>query len=1285
MRMEQYLTFTVHALWEVIVNGDSVSPVASASTSADGHIPTKTAEQKLARKNKLKAKSTRMLAIPNEHLLKFHVCKDAKSLWEAIQNRFQKLIIQLEIHGEVISQEDANMKLLRNLPLAWNNIALIMRNKSDLDILSMDDLYNNLKDQASTGSYADNVMFSFFSNQSNALLLDNKDLEQINTDDLEEIDLKWQVAMLTMRVKSRESDRDDNQVNDMFKKGVGYHAVPPPYTGNYMPPRADLSFAGLDNSVFKSKVSETITSVPKIETNESKTNKDSLEKDKTVRSSAPLIEEYKSNSEDENMFKPKQGKMTGPKEIRPVWDNTTRVNHQNKLTHPHPKRNCVPATDLTQSRQVPVNAAKQSSHRAATSVSVARRVNTDASRPNVNNALPTTYSYFKAQSLKNAKGGKTTGKGTKANIDAGQDGKKTVTGPQYVLLPLLTSDSQGPKSLEDEVADDAGKKSNEVPRKENGVQDPAKEVTKMIKRRILEIKKMPLENNLNKNLKDCLIQEEKEHKGMSLKIYLCTFGGLIPVNAATLLNADLPTDPLIPDLEDTTDLQDTGIFSGAYDDEVEGAVADFNNLELTTFVSLVPTTRIHKDHPKEKIIGDLLSAPQKPKKVIQALTDPSWLEAMQDELLQFRLQKMDVKSAFLYDIIEERVYACQPLGFEDPHFPNKVYKVEKALYGFHQAPRACQDKYVADILKKFDFSLVNTTSTTIETNKALLKDEKAKDVDVHLYRSMIGSLMYLTTSRHNAIFVISSHTKKVFVNMNREGKDFSGKVTPLYETMMVQAPEDMGEGVPTTYNDPLPRDKDIMQLNELMILCTNLLKQVFDLEEAKTAQAKKIASLKKRVKKLEQKRKSRTSRLKRLRKERMIDNIDQDVEITLVDDTQGRMNEEDMFRVNDLDGDEVVVDVSASEKIEQSVKVIEKEVNTVDPVTTVGEVTTAGIEVTTAATTSQISKDELTLAQTLMKIKAAKPKATITIATTVTAVGTRPKEKWIVMQEPSETPLPKPMISSQKSSQAKDKGKGKGKMMQAELEEEERIARQEKEETKIALIESWDNTQAMMDADYELAERLQEEEREELSIEEKSRSKPPIKAQKRNQMCNYLKNMANYKHNQLKNKSFKEIQMLFNNTMKWIEAFFPMDTELVNDSDKAVEGSEKAKKGCSKRAAGKLEQGDVKRQRIEEENKFAKLKRCLEIIPEDDDYVTIEANPLSSKSPTIVDYKIYKEKRKCYFKIIRADGNSQNYLTFERCLRTSTEKTWKFCGVLSKKDLKRQSQLMTWTICYFKL
>nr|GEZ07762.1 hypothetical protein [Tanacetum cinerariifolium] len=210
---------------EVIVNGDSVTAVASAST--EDPIPPKTSKQKLARKNKLKEKSTLVLAIPNEHLLKFHACKDAKSLWKEIKNkfggneeskkmqkiilkqnyenfdatsqeglnktydRFQKLISQLEIHDEVISQEDANLKLLRNNTSSTNETVNTGHNISAA----------RSKDQASTASYVDDVMFSLFSNQSNAPHLDNKDLEHIDTDNLEEMDLKWQVSMLNMRVK----------------------------------------------------------------------------------------------------------------------------------------------------------------------------------------------------------------------------------------------------------------------------------------------------------------------------------------------------------------------------------------------------------------------------------------------------------------------------------------------------------------------------------------------------------------------------------------------------------------------------------------------------------------------------------------------------------------------------------------------------------------------------------------------------------------------------------------------------------------------------------------------------------------------------------------------------------------------------------------------------------------------------------------------------------------------------------------------------------------------------
>ncbi|GKA83512.1 ribonuclease H-like domain-containing protein [Tanacetum coccineum] len=208
MRMKQYLTHTDYALWEVIVNGDAPA-IASASAGTKGPIPPKTAEQKLARKNELKAKSTLLLAIPDEHLLMFHGIKDAKTLWEAIKarsegldktyDRFKKLISQLKIHGEVISQEDANLKLLRS--------------QSSSSANSQNVAFVSSKNTSSTNEAVNTAHEVSTAN--------NENLEQIDTDDLEEMDLKWQVAMLTMRVK-RFLKKTGRNLNFNAKEIVGF-------------------------------------------------------------------------------------------------------------------------------------------------------------------------------------------------------------------------------------------------------------------------------------------------------------------------------------------------------------------------------------------------------------------------------------------------------------------------------------------------------------------------------------------------------------------------------------------------------------------------------------------------------------------------------------------------------------------------------------------------------------------------------------------------------------------------------------------------------------------------------------------------------------------------------------------------------------------------------------------------------------------------------------------------------------------------------------------------------
>nr|GEW56957.1 hypothetical protein [Tanacetum cinerariifolium] len=947
MRIEKYLTHTNYALLELIMNSDAPASIASVSGGVEAALHLKTTEQKIARRNELKAKSTLLLAIPDEHLLRFHGIKDAKTLWEAIKTRFQKLISQLEIHGEVISQEDANLKLLRSLPPAWNTHTLIMRNKSDLDMLSIDDLYKNLKvyeaeikgqsnsslnsqnvafvssnntsntneavniahdvfaassqGQAFASTYDDDAMFSFFANQSNSPQLDNEDLEQIDTDDLEEMDLKCsQLNERDLNNKSdvfesasdssiNESEEDNNQANDRYKAGEGYHAVPPPYTGNFMPLRPDMSFVGLDDSVFKSAISETVTSIHETKTSASKTSKE---------------RKYVINNE---------GKATGQRKVRPVWNNAQRVNHQNfsnNLTHPHPRRSFVPTAIITNLGKVPVNTAKQSSPRAVASTSTPRYVNTVVARPTMNE-IDGGFVAFGGS----PKGGKISGKGgltclfAKATIDEsnlwhrilGHINFKTmnklvmrnlvrVNTACYVQNRVLGTKPHNKTPYELLISrlpnldfirpfgclvtilntlDHLGKFKGKV--------DEGFLVGYFVNRRgpewLFDIdlltKSMNYEPVTTGN-------QTNDATGIEINVNAGQPGQEKTSDHEYILLPFMPShSPLSSSIQSSNDKDadeapskgdegETGIFNDAYDDREVGAKVDINNLELSTVISPIPSTRVHKDHPKEQIIGDLNLATQT-RRVINffeekamTLVDLSngkrairtkWVfRNKKDERgivvrNKARLVAQDgCKECLFVWKIEEEVFVCQPLGFEDPYFPDKVYKVEKALYGLHQAPRAwyetlstyllengfrrgtidktlfikkdkdnillvqvyvddiifgstkkslcnefkqmmhkrfqissmeeltlflglqvkqnddeifiTQDKYMANILKKFDFTTVKTASTPMEPNKALIKDAEAEDVDVHLYILMIGSLMYLTASRPDIMFAV---------------------------------------------------------------------------------------------------------------------------------------------------------------------------------------------------------------------------------------------------------------------------------------------------------------------------------------------------------------------------------------------------------------------------------------------------------------------------------------------------------------------------------------------------
>ncbi|GJR39895.1 ribonuclease H-like domain-containing protein [Tanacetum coccineum] len=915
---------------------------------------------------------------------------------------------------------------LRDLPSSWNNVALIMRNKDGIDDLDIDDLYNNLKvfeadikgssgsslnsqnvaflsaedtsssnevntangvsitsghnsqGQASSSSYIDDLMFSFFANQSNSPQLDNEDIEQIDHDDLEEMDLKWQVAMLSMRVKrfykktrrklifngkeicliktrmnaltviegailqgnveqqeikgtriemhgigagttpeglyqwrplmhcqlsakdktglgygdqlnendssgselfnsvfdSRSSDGDDNQTNDRFKKDNGYHVVPPPLTRNYMPPLADLSFAGLDDSVYRPIGNKTSASVSQVEVNITPPSDASVEMPRveSVRPSGVIIEDWVSNDEDifqsndlqatdkpsfkrieftnarNESVKPKQadkpriitqnpkvdrrdwngqmtqklglgfgftkkacfvcgsynhlikghviflkakakkfflkniGKNTGQREIRPVWNSAQRINHQNKF---------VPSAVLTRFGRVPVSAAKQSSLRATTSTSTFRPVNTATHTNRVNVSKLKTNAFHKSHSPIRRSFYKSTAPNTRISNEkvntvrvngvntAGQTAVSAVKGNGVTAVKASAGCVWRPKmtDLNNVSKDNSG---SWVSKRGN-----------------------PQQALKNKGIFDSGCSRHMTRNKDFLTNYQDIDGGFVAF-----------------------DDEDLDTYNSPFADQVMGAEADFNNMEPSTVV--------------------------KPTKIAQALDDESWVEAMQEELLQFKIQKVwtlvdspygkkvigtkwvyrnkkdergivvknkarlvaqgykqeegiDYDEVFapvarieairlflayafscqeyddfldgceisssdewrgnercLYDIIfaSTNPTSCETFAKEmSSTFKMSMMGQMSFFLGLQvsQNPRGIfinQSKYALEILKKYGLDSSTSVDTPMVEKMKLDEDRQGKLVDPTRFHRMVGSLMYLSASRPDIVFVV---------------------------------------------------------------------------------------------------------------------------------------------------------------------------------------------------------------------------------------------------------------------------------------------------------------------------------------------------------------------------------------------------------------------------------------------------------------------------------------------------------------------------------------------------
>ncbi|GKD87382.1 putative ribonuclease H-like domain-containing protein [Tanacetum coccineum] len=376
------------------------------------------------------------------------------------------------------------------------------------------------------------------------------------------------------------------------------------------------------------------------------------------------------------------------------------------------------------------------------------------------------------------------------NIVAGQAEKKIETEQEYILIPFYTTDpliSQGPKDSEKDV----GMKPTEV--NESGASDKGEEDeqdTTSEFERLLQQKKLTNSTNSFNIV------------GTPVSAAGPTFTNddpSSPVNVAEASNAfedhlferfsAFKNSFALPHVPNVFSIDDTRIFGNAYDDEDVVAEADINNLETTMNVNPIPTTRIDKDHPKDQITGDLNSAIQTRRmtkiydehamveKALYGLHQAprAWYETLSTYLIENRFRRGTIdKTLFIKkdkgDILLVQVYVddiifrftkkslCDEFeGLMHKRFQMSSIGELTFFLGLQVKQKEdgifiSQDKYVAEILKKFDFATMKTASTLIETNKALVKDEEAEAIDVHLYRSMIRLLMYLTASRPDIMF-----------------------------------------------------------------------------------------------------------------------------------------------------------------------------------------------------------------------------------------------------------------------------------------------------------------------------------------------------------------------------------------------------------------------------------------------------------------------------------------------------------------------------------------------------
>ncbi|GJU06248.1 putative reverse transcriptase domain-containing protein [Tanacetum coccineum] len=833
--------------------------------------------------------------------------------------------------------------------------------------------------------------------------------------------------------------------------------------------------------------------------------------------------------------------------IRPVWNNSRRVNHKNftnKMTHSHPKRSFVPQAILTRSGKlstagVAVNTARPVNTANTKAVNTAISVNTAASKLIMNHPRTKTNAFkrgVKHTTARNRAVGNPQQKEYKEKAVINSGCSRHITENKCYLDEYEDYDG-GFVSF----GDGKGRISGKV-KIASTLMETNKALIKYEEAEDVDV-------YLYRSMIGSLMYLTASRPDIMFVVCACARFQVTPktshLNAMKRIFRYLKGQPKLGlwdprdspfDLEAFSDSD----YAGASLDRKSTTGGKSKEVGTPRYLSLVVPLKMVGDEAVHKELGDRME---------KAATTASSLEAEQNSGSGPRCQ-----DTILWDVDAQTrhqlVLPVQvPAAEESDGFAEIIdfLKASSVHYALTVNPiiyTSCIEQFWATAKVQM-VNGVRQLQALIDKKKMIITESSIRS-DLHL-EDAEASEEVGEDSDHptdsNQIPIIDQPSTSSQPKQKQKSKRKQRK-----EAEVAHDETEHEESVPTPSNDPLP--------------------SVLDLEKAKSDQAIEIASLKNRVDKLEKRRKFKTTWLEILKKGRRIEDIDADAEVTLVNETQERQDEDLMFNTGVLDDDEVFVDVTTVEKEEKSTKTGEA-------------VTTADVKDSAAPTIpTTVSKPTVSVTQPSIKDK---------------GKG--------IMQEPE-----RPLTKKDQVALDEDLARNIQAQLDAKIIEEERLERQKEREE---LID---------EEKGKLFMELMEKRRKHFAAlrAQEKRNRPPTKAQKRSQMSTYLKHVGGYKHKQLMGKSYDEIQKLF-------------------DKEETDEHEE-------------VEADDT-----------AELKKHL-VIKKDYD-IAIDVIPLATKPPMIVEYKLLKEGIMVHFQLIRADGSSKRYSSMIKMLqdidREDLETLWK--------------------------